>query len=131
MIFNENFTYDDIIKILHCNPKATETFRYFLKRTDLCFKNHIYHFICKDDGKFIGYGHLDYEDKLWLGMFISDSQVGKGYGKIVLTQLINKANQDIYLTVDKENISAVNLYLKSGFRIYNQTKQIYYCKLKK
>jgi GNAT superfamily N-acetyltransferase len=131
MIFNENFTYSDIIKILHNNPKATKTFRYFSTRSDSCFKNHIYHFICEESGEFIGYGHLDYEDKLWLGMFISDLQISKGYGKIILNHLISKANQDIYLTVDKENISAVNLYLKSGFRIYDQTKQIYYCKLKK
>lgn len=129
MIYNYNFTYKEIVKILENNPNVSKNFRYYLSRDSTCFDNHLIHFICEKNGEFIGYGHLDYEDKLWLGMFVSDFKVGIGYGKIILSKLINSTDQDIYLTVDKNNISAINLYLGNGFKIYDQTDKIYYCRM--
>lgn len=129
MIYNYNLTYDKILKILENNPNVLKNFRYYLSRDSSCFDNHLIHFICEEDDEFIGYGHLDYENKLWLGMFVSDFKVGMGYGKIILSKLINSTDQDIYLTVDKINISAINLYLGNGFRIYDQTDKIYYCRM--
>jgi ribosomal protein S18 acetylase RimI-like enzyme len=64
---------------------------------------------------------------MWLGMCVFDEYIGMGYGKIILTQLIKNTNQNIHLTVDIDNIVAVNLYLKNGFKIYDQTEKIYFC----
>lgn len=131
MIFETHIQYDDIRNLVSLNPVANITFRYFDKRTKDCFKNHVYHFILKDESS-IGYGHLDYEDeKLWLGMCVFDSFVGKGYGRLILKKLIeNRNGRELYLSVDKENFKAINLYLSEGFRIYSQTEKIYLCNLK-
>jgi GNAT superfamily N-acetyltransferase len=131
MNFNQDFTFDEIKKLVDSNLNLQETFRYFNSRNSECFENHFYHFILNDQEP-IGYGHLDYEHgKLWLGMCVFDSFVGKGYGKLILNNLIDNRNENVlHLTVDKNNYKAINLYLNSGFKIYSQTEKIFYCKLK-
>lgn len=131
MLYRNNISYDDVLKLLDNNPEITKTFRYYQSRTSLHFENHIYHFLAQKENDIVGYGHLDYEDKLWLGMFVTDKFVGRGYGKKILQTLINFSKEDINLSVDKDNISAINLYLGSGFKIYDQTDKIFYCRLKK
>lgn len=130
MNYRYNFSFDEIINIINNNPLASKTFRYYASRDKNCFLNHCIRFICEDeDYNFLGYGHLDYDDNLWLGMFVSDTNIGKGFGKKIFKKLINSTNLDIHLTVDKNNIPAINLYLNNGFKIYKQTDKIYYCKL--
>jgi RimJ/RimL family protein N-acetyltransferase len=131
MIYRNNISYDDVLSLLEHNPNVSKTFRYYRTRTSLHFKNHIYHFLAQSGDDIVGYGHLDYEDKIWLGMFVSDKFTGQGYGKKILQTLVNYAEKDIHLSVDKDNISAINLYLGSGFRIYDQTDKIFYCIYKK
>jgi RimJ/RimL family protein N-acetyltransferase len=127
MNFNQDFTFDEIKNLANLSLNLQKTFRYFNSRNSDCFKNHHYHFILNDPEP-VGYGHLDYEcDKMWLGMCVFDEYIGMGYGKIILTQLIKNTNQNIHLTVDIDNIVAVNLYLKNGFKIYDQTEKIYFC----
>lgn len=131
MNFNLHFSFSCIKKIIDENPNARNTFRYFDSRDENCFEDHFYHFILNDPEP-VGYGHLDFDgDKMWLGMCIFDSFVGKGYGKIVFKNLIdNKQNNVLHLSVDKENYKAINLYLNNGFKIYAQTEKIFYCSLK-
>lgn len=131
MIYRNNISYDDVINVLENNPNVSKTFRYYQTRTSSHFENHIYHFLVQKENEVVGYGHLDYEDKLWLGMFVTDKFAGQRYGKKILQTLVTLAKQDIHLSVDKDNISAINLYLQSGFRIYDQTDKIFYCILKK
>lgn len=131
MLYRNNISYDDVLSVLENNPNASKTFRYYQTRTSLDFENHIYHFLVQKENDILGYGHLDYADKIWLGMFVADKFTNQGYGKKILQTLINFTKQDIYLSVDKDNISAINLYLQSGFRIYDQTDKIFYCILKK
>jgi GNAT superfamily N-acetyltransferase len=130
MNFNQDFTFDEIKNLVNLSLNLQKTFRYFNSRTSECFKDHFYHFILNDPEP-VGYGHLDYEcDKMWLGMCVFDSFVGKGYGKLILNNLIdNKAKNILHLTVDKDNYKAINLYLNKGFQIYSQTEKIFYCKL--
>jgi GNAT superfamily N-acetyltransferase len=130
MNFNQDFTFDEIKNLVNVSLNLQKTFRYFNSRTSECFKNHFYHFILNDPEP-VGYGHLDYEcDKMWLGMCVFDSFAGKGYGKLILNNLIdNKAKNILHLTVDKDNYKAINLYLNKGFQIYSQTEKIFYCKL--
>jgi GNAT superfamily N-acetyltransferase len=131
MIYRNNISYGDVLSILENNPNVTKTFRYYQTRTSSHFENHMHHFLVQKENDVIGYGHLDYEEKLWLGMFVTDKFVNKGYGKKILQTLVNLTKQDIFLSVDKDNISAINLYLKSGFKIYDQTDKIFYCTLKR
>lgn len=128
MNFEQTFSFDDIKNLVEANVNLKKTFRYFDSRDESCFKNHFYHFILNDSNP-IGYGHLDYDcGKMWLGMCVFDSYVGRGYGKLILRNLIdNRENNVLNLTVDKENYKAINLYLNNGFKIHSQTQKIFYC----
>jgi RimJ/RimL family protein N-acetyltransferase len=128
MEFNTSFSFYEIKKIIDSNSNLKSTFRYFNSRNEDCFNNHFYHIILNDP-ELVGYGHLDYENgKMWLGMCVFDSFVGRGYGKSILKNLIDSREKSkLYLSVDKENFKAINLYLHSGFKIYLQTEKIFYC----
>jgi len=130
MRFDTDFSFSHIKNITDSNKLLKKTFRYFDSRDETCFNNHFYHFILNDSEP-VGYGHLDYDDdRMWLGMCVFDSYVGKGYGKLIFKTLIDKReNHSLHLTVDKDNFKAINLYLSNGFKIYKQTEKIFYCKL--
>lgn len=129
MNFNQDFSFNEIQKIINNNTQLKKTFRYFDSRNENCFSDHFYHFILNDPQP-VGYGHLDCDSgKMWLGMCVFDDYVGKGYGKLILENLLNNREKHIlYLTVDKDNFKAINLYLQYGFKIYSQTEKIFYCK---
>jgi GNAT superfamily N-acetyltransferase len=101
---------------------AVKTFRYFNSRNFDVICNHLITYLLYDDLGFpIGYGHLEFEgDKLWLGIAISEKFQSFGFGKIMLTHLIEFAKEKemefIYLSVDIQNIFAINLYQKFGFQ---------------
>ena len=81
----------------------------------------------------IGYAHIDFDDnKNWFGICILENYQGKGYGKKIMEYIFNheKINNlnEIYLTVDKINIVAINLYLKFNFIIIDE-KETYFMML--
>jgi len=124
--YETNFDYDQVVELIG----KQKHFRYFESRNENIFNSHVYHVLLKDESSYVGYGHLDAElNKLWLGMCVFDSHQSKGYGKVILNNLLNIQTKysKIHLTVDKENFAAVNLYLSNGFRITQQTDPIYYC----
>lgn len=131
MIIQNNISFDYIKDIVNINTNLKRHFRYFDSRDKSCFDNHLYHFILNDPTP-VGYGHLDYDEgKMWLGMCVFDDCVGLGYGKLILDTLIKNRNlTELFLSVDKENYKAINLYLSNGFKIYDQTEHIYFCNLK-
>lgn len=103
---------------------SLETFRYFDKRDLKTISNHIITILLFFNNKPIGYGHLETEDnRTWLGIMVSESEKGKGYGKVIMSYLISyckKSNfSTIFLSVDKSNISAIQLYQKFGFEIFS------------
>ena len=113
------------------NPIGIQTFRYYSKRPYSIIDNHIYTCLYYDiNNACVGYGHLDYEDtKIWLGIMVSDIEVGKKFGNQILDDLIQNANDDIYLSVDISNNIALKLYQKKKFQQINKTTTHYIMKL--
>jgi len=107
------------------NNTLPNTFRYFNKRTIDVIKNHIITLILIDDNLPVGYAHIDYDDnKYWFGICILDKYQGNGYGKKIMEYIFShekiKNIDNIYLTVDKINVIAVNLYKKYNFYIVEE-----------
>lgn len=101
--------------------KERLTFRYYDNRDISVIKNHLVTIVLTtDDNEFIGYGHLDKEDKIiWLGIVILEKFQKRGYGYLMLKLLLKKAKEkkikEIRLSVDKNNCNAINLYSKFNF----------------
>jgi len=110
---------------------SLNTFRYFGKRSLEVVESHRYTILILNDAHVpVAYGHLDSKDDIvWLGICVSEHQVGKGYGKIIMTDLLNRADAEgileITLQVDKANISAVNLYKKFNFITCDEKDGLY------
>ncbi len=120
---------DEFIK---SNINGVKTFRYYTKRPYTIIKNHIYTCLYYLDNICVGYGHLDCEDeKTWLGIIVSDNEVGKKIGDQIMDDLILNSKNDIHLSVDISNNSAVYLYKKKGFEIIEKKINYYIMKLKK
>ena len=115
------------------NNSIPDTFRYFNKRTIDVIKNHIITLILIDENLPVGYAHIDYDDKYWFGICILDKYQGKGYGTKMMEYILNhekiKNIDKIYLTVDKINTIAVNLYKKYNFYIVEE-KELHFTMLK-
>jgi ribosomal protein S18 acetylase RimI-like enzyme len=98
------------------SENKSDFFRYFSKRKFNIIESHVYTSLYLYDDNVIGYGHIDNENnKNWLGIFISEKYRNKGIGSIIMKDLLKESMNDVYLTVDKENINAINLYNKIGF----------------
>ncbi len=110
-----------LVKFISKLEKERLTFRYYENRDIKVIKNHVATIILiTDDEEFIGYGHLDNENEIiWLGVVVLEKFQNMGYGNILLKLLLEKAKEKkierIRLSVDKKNLSAVNLYKKFGF----------------
>jgi GNAT superfamily N-acetyltransferase len=115
------------------------TFRYFNNKTsEQIIKNHYKTVLYIDNNIPVGYAHIDYDivnDKYWFGMCVISSHQKKGIGKklieIILEYYTNSNIDVLYLTVDKENTIAYNLYLKNGFKTQRETNNIYIMNLVK
>ena len=112
--------------------KATEarkSFRYFETRDISILKNHLYTILALDNGNPVGYGHLDVEGSVWLGICVADAAQGKGIGRLIMADLIKVAKEKkvekVKLSVDKDNSSAIHLYQKNGFEISDSSKESY------
>ena len=120
---------DEFIK---SNINGIKTFRYYSKRPYTIIKNHIYTCLYYIDNICVGYGHLDFEnEKTWLGIIVSDNEVGKKIGDQIMDDLILNSKNDIHLSVDISNNSAVYLYKKKGFEILDKKINYYIMKFKK
>lgn len=68
--------------------------------------------------------------RLWLDrLLIDETFQGKGYGSAALSGLLNRLKQEyrcsrIYLSVIRENTTAITMYEKSGFR-FNGERDIH------
>ena len=100
-------------------------FRYYDKRSYNIALQHKYNALYYIDKDIAGYGHLDYEGKLWLGIITSKKHRGKGYGTFIVNDLIKQADENIYLSVDASNIIGKNLYKKSGFKTLKKNDHNY------
>jgi ribosomal protein S18 acetylase RimI-like enzyme len=102
--------------------EAAISFRYYNKRGVEAIQNHLITILYIVDEKPAGYGHLDnFESEVWLGIAVVPAFQGKGIGYIIMDYLIKTANElklnSIALTVDNQNVTAIDLYLKKGFKV--------------
>lgn len=106
------------------------TFRYFESRDMYsCIDNHEKTILLINNEKPIGYGHLDRDSsdgKLWLGICLIEGFTGKGYGKLIMHELLKNQSENIYLSVDKPNKAGYNLYKKSGFSLESSTDKMHF-----
>lgn len=109
-------------------------FRYFNKRKISIVLTHIYTVILtsSEDEKsdIIGYGHIEEENNIhWMGICITNNYTNKGYGSKILSHLIQEAKKcninKLYLTVDKNNDIALNLYKKYNFQMIESNETFY------
>ena len=113
----------------HCGEQ--QHFRYFNKRDISCVQNHFVTLIGVYENKPIAYGHIDVENssKHWLGISVSNEYHGKGFGRQMMKAIIEAFEksqiEDLYLTVDKENTVAVELYKKFNFTITKDESYYY------
>ncbi len=117
---NNNYLLNEFL-----NNNIPGTFRYFNKRSINVISNHLITLILIDDNLPVGYAHIDYDDnKYWFGICILENYQGKGYGKKLMEYIFNHEKiiniDNIYLTVDKINDIAINLYKKYNFYIIEE-----------
>lgn len=101
---------------------SLESFRYFDKRPITALENHISTYLLLINDLPVAYGHLDSEnDVIWLGIAVIENYRGMGLGKLMLNLLLTDAKlkniNKIKLSVDNDNIPAIQLYQQIGFTI--------------
>src|SRR4051794_15038125 len=94
---------------------SLKTFRYFATRDLSAIRDHVLTILLLHEGSAVGYGHLDPDgDIVWLGICLSQSFRGKGYGRTVMKYLVESASRmgipEIQLKVDADNPRAISLY---------------------
>jgi GNAT superfamily N-acetyltransferase len=113
--------------------EASLTFRYFNTRNIDVINQHLTTLLLIEEDVPVAYGHLEKEgEDIWLGVCVIPSFAGKGFGKLMMDELIANAKEKgishISLTVDKVNLPAINLYEKLGF--VKVTEEDFYFKYK-
>ena len=113
---------DVLTNFIQSSGDSLKTFRYYEKRDFKIISNHLLTILLFFNNMPIAYGHLEKEDdKIWLGIMVSESEKGKGYGKVIMSYLISFCMENkfsnIFLTVDKNNLNAIYLYHKFDFKI--------------
>ncbi|MCU0850651.1 MAG: GNAT family N-acetyltransferase [Candidatus Thermoplasmatota archaeon] len=106
-----------------------------LKQIYSSTKDH--YFVLIKEKKIIGYSMLrllGYNTPSF-GVCIRNGYEHRGYGQLILDQTIQKAKQlgyqEVILTIDKENIRALNLYQKNGFEVIKSNLKTSKIKMKK
>ena len=112
----EDKNKDILLPFIEKMGSSSQTFRYFQTRSiKNVLLNHELTLVLVRDKSVIGYGHLDREDKLWLGICVIEGETGKGYGKVIMEELLKNQTEPIYLSVDKDNEPAIKMYRNYGF----------------
>jgi len=113
--------------------ESRASFRYFENRGYEAIDNHLITYVMKVESNTVAYGHLDKEqDKVWLGICVSDSHHGKGLGNMMMKELLafarNSGLGQIHLSVDKSNKIAYSLYKKMGFLTERESEKSIFMK---
>jgi ribosomal protein S18 acetylase RimI-like enzyme len=124
--------FDNLNCFLTNAGSSLKKFRYFSTRDVEVIRNHIYTILLtNDNSEPVAYGHLDPEDnKVWLGICVSEKFINQGLGSRIMASLTEKADSifinELYLQVDIDNVSAVNLYKKFNFEIIENKHEKYF-----
>lgn len=115
---------------------SLDSFRYFEKRGLAVIKNHLCTWLWLEQGQPVAYGHLDLEDGItWLGIAVQASHRGQGHGKRMMKLLLDSARgsgvQQLKLSVDNKNRTAIKLYEAFGFSMLERNDRFafYTCDL--
>lgn len=123
---------DLIYNFLNDSTEISDHFRYFCTRDPKqIISQHVYTIVGieEETNKVIAYGHIDYEEKYWLGICVLNSYCGKGHGRQIMDSLLMYADaRDIplSLSVDIDNVPAINMYKKYKFIEKKRTDKILY-----
>lgn len=109
---------------------SSNKFRYYKTRDVSVISNHEFTLIMKINDVPVAYGHVDKENDIyWLGIAVIPDFQGKGLGMRMMEEIINRAKKRkiniIHLSVDKDNSSAISLYINFGFKIEEEKEKIY------
>jgi dTDP-4-amino-4,6-dideoxygalactose transaminase/bifunctional N-acetylglucosamine-1-phosphate-uridyltransferase/glucosamine-1-phosphate-acetyltransferase GlmU-like protein/GNAT superfamily N-acetyltransferase len=123
-LININYLNSDEYYNKYLSKIKDNYFRYFDKRDITCLNDHVHTIILlNNDNNFVGYAHIDFENRYWLGIYIVEDFRGKGIGSLLLQYLLYIKEilqiDRLYLTVDKDNIVAKKMYEKYDFIITN------------
>jgi RimJ/RimL family protein N-acetyltransferase len=110
--------------------KLPDSFRYFNSRPISVINSHLITIIGVIKNSPIAYAHIDYEHNIyWFGICVLEEYQGLGYGTQIMDYINNFFNtskiEKLNLTVDKNNITAINLYKKYGFCIISELETYY------
>lgn len=128
-------------KILNCTPErakvfcenagdSLQTFTYFSNRPYSVVESHLKSFVFEYRGDYCAYGHLELEEgTLWLGVCVSESHLGKGFGSRMMKLLLKEGKElspVIKLSVNKDNKPAIHLYNSLGFVTVDDNDKSYF-----
>lgn len=90
-------------------------------------------FVAEVEGKIAGFINIWIIDDVEINsIVVSKLYLRRGIGSCLINRAIEEARyrniSRVILEVNKENVAAVNLYLKNGFEVYNIRKKYYDCK---
>jgi ribosomal protein S18 acetylase RimI-like enzyme len=140
-----------MIKIIKIHPKehlsevknffelkagsSVNNFTYFKKRNFECIEKHLATFLLYFNDELAGYSHLDKDsEKVWFGICIGENYIGKKLGDKLLEETLNTAKNyginEIFLSVYKSNIPAINLYKKKNFVVFQENENSFFMKRK-
>lgn len=114
----QNFVFNDKNRI----PLTIEDVR--REEAEEYYINNFGVFIYNNQGQVVGYGQVIYNKGLYtiVNLGILGEYRRHGYGEMLLKYLINICKQnsihDVYIRVDKDNLKAIALYNKVGFKEY-------------
>ncbi len=122
-----------ISNLLSSSKEGVKNFRYFNTRYLEITQSHLISFIILENNIPAAYCHLEEENnKIWLGVLVSDNYIGNKLGSYCMDMLVNISEalgiKDIYLSVDKDNFKAINLYKKYNFLVIEEKKSLFIMK---
>jgi putative acetyltransferase len=115
-----NTEYNDLISVWESSVKAThhflttQDFDFYKNLIPSFFDNVTLHCIKNKELKIIGFIGTDKENLEML--FVSENEIGKGFGKKLLVYAIEKLNVT-KVDVNKDNSKAVDFYNRFGFEM--------------
>ena len=123
---NKNEIYSKFLSKIN-----NSSFRYFDKRNIKSLNNHKVTTVLYDilKNEYIGYAHIDYETKYWVGIYITNEYQNMKLGSFLLDYILQHEKvyniNELNLTVDINNKAAIKLYTNNNFKIVD-TKDTYH-----
>jgi GNAT superfamily N-acetyltransferase len=97
------------------------SFRYFKNRVfeDAVKTHKITMLYSTEDKKDVAYAHIDVDgstERPFFGICVLREYQSKGIGKLLTNHILQRFFETVYLTVDNDNLNAISLYKKFGFK---------------